>query len=71
MVTQKEKIKNNGMIYRYHTDSRSKRDIKLIQKNKAEKYYTRVKQNSNKDYILYLGKKKNGRKKNGTNKRKK
>lgn len=71
MVTQKEKIKTNGMIYSYYTDSRSKRDIKVIQKVLSEKFYTRVKQNSNKDYILYLGKKKKGRTKNGNKKTKK
>lgn len=65
MVTQKEKIKVSGMTFSYYTDSRSKRDIKKIQKVKGEKYYSRVKKNNQGDYILYLGNKKKGRKKNG------
>tara|TARA_B100000459_G_scaffold54555_1_gene29452 strand:+ start:2327 stop:2539 length:213 start_codon:yes stop_codon:yes gene_type:complete len=65
MVKQTEKIKQNGMTFRYYTDSRSKRDIKKIQKVKGENRYSRVKKNNQGDYILYLGNKKKGRKKNG------
>lgn len=61
MVKQNEKIKNNGMTFAYYTDSRSKRDIKKIQKVKGEKFYSRVKKNNQGDYILYLGNKKKGR----------
>jgi hypothetical protein len=71
MVTQKEKIKVNGMTFSYYTDSRSKRDIKKIQRVKGENRYSRVKKNNEGDYILYLGNKKKGRTKNGNKKRKK
>lgn len=70
MVKQNEKIKVNGMTFSYYTDSRSKRDIKKIQRVKGENRYSRVKKNNQGDYILYLGKKKKGRKKNGNKKRK-
>jgi len=64
MVKQTEKIKQNGMTFSYYTDSRSKREIKKIQKVKGENRYSRVKKNNQGDYILYLGNKKKGRKKN-------
>jgi hypothetical protein len=69
MVKQNEKIKFNGMTFSYYTDSRSKRDIKIIQRVKGENRYSRVKKNNQGDYILYLGKKKKGRKNNANKKR--
>lgn len=69
-VSQKESFNENGIRFNYYTDSRSKRDIKKIQKVKGEKRYSRVKKNKQGDYILYLGRMKKGRKQNGKKKRK-